>query len=401
MRNRNSITLAMSLVALAATTADAAQTHRQRAVRIWDRVAGIPILNNDPRLAQMEALVAQGRDAEAAAIASSDDSFYNITLRRFFAVLSNRPEDPTEELNDFVATGIGIVRDDHDAREFLTGNKIYKAATTVVDPAADIHSDAAVYGSNSHYQYLDRMMINLRQNLVQADQKAFTAADGTGGTIVLTDTAGLITTRQWGAAHLTAGTNRRGIEFAFREFLCTPIPEWADATIADDRVRQDVDRAPGGDVRTFTTNCRGCHAVMDPLAGAYAFFDWSDSGRLLYRAGVVAGKNRINSGMFPAGYNTVDDSWQNRAKSNHNVAFGWSGAMDGNGIRGVGAMLANSKKFGACMAKRVFQEMCRRPPADAESKFLESLTSEFESNGRKLRPLFEKAAVYPNCLGNK
>ena len=42
-----------------------------------------------------------------------------------------------------------------------------------------------------------------------------------------------------------------------------------------DRIRQDVSRSPGGDARVFLNNCIGCHSGMDPMAQAFAYYNFA------------------------------------------------------------------------------------------------------------------------------
>src|SRR5690606_13703569 len=94
-----------------------------------------------------------------------------------------------------------------------------------------------------------------------------------------------------------------------------------DTTRSPDRVRQDVSRSPGGDSRIFLNACVGCHAGMDPMAQAFAYYDYNETaGRIEYNgAGTVdpdtgtrvQGKYLINSDNFKYGYVTTDDHWDN------------------------------------------------------------------------------------------
>ena len=77
------------------------------------------------------------------------------------------------------------------------------------------------------------------------------------------------------AAHAIAGTNRRLVEYSFREFTCMPIDKWADASGPDTYIGRDVDRFPGGVHQKFTTTCRACHSGMDSLRGAFARYTFS------------------------------------------------------------------------------------------------------------------------------
>ena len=48
-----------------------------------------------------------------------------------------------------------------------------------------------------------------------------------------------------------------------------------DTTRPPDRIRQDVARSPGGDSRLFLNNCVGCHSGMDPMAQAFAYYNFN------------------------------------------------------------------------------------------------------------------------------
>ena len=54
-----------------------------------------------------------------------------------------------------------------------------------------------------------------------------------------------------------------------------------DTSITPDRIRQDVSRSPGGDSRVFLNSCIGCHAGMDPLAQAFAYYNYDETTQRL------------------------------------------------------------------------------------------------------------------------
>ena len=86
---------------------------REQAKRIHDRLAGIP--PSETVLQQMEAAVDPGQPGvalDAAYIAMDDPNFYNVTLKNFAAPWSNENQSAFVPLNDYVATVIGMVRDD-------------------------------------------------------------------------------------------------------------------------------------------------------------------------------------------------------------------------------------------------------------------------------------------------
>jgi hypothetical protein len=421
---------------------------KEQAQRLFDRLNGYPISVSDPRLAQMTSKIASGDLLGAAEIATNEDGFYNITLKKWGATMSNRSEvaifqDPDRamtpffgSLSDFNATIIGAVRDNLDARLLLTGDFIYKADSSIDKPGAatppfatnlaamtSIHSDQTLFFTNHHYIYLEQANVNLRAHLVQTRQKVMTNVyDGYGenpppALIDNPDTAGLLTSRAFMYSHLMDGTNRRFIEFAFREFTCRPISQWADAQVSDVYVRRDVDRAPGGNINLFKTRCLACHGPMDGMAGATAHFDFYKPGSGFYVQGgfPIYATSKVNNGYradvngvflkmnqnatnFPSGHMVIDDSWVNQATHHQNTSFGWKGPLSGNGVHSLGVMLANSDAFPQCMAKRVFTEVCRRPPDTSESTTIKALGDQFVSDGYNLRILFERAAILPTCL---
>lgn len=379
--------------------ADAFAATADVASRLFNRIAGYSLSLANPRRAQMESLISQGKLLEAARIASAEDGFYNITVRQFAAPMSNREESARVVLNDFIAMFVGVTRDNRDARELLSGNFLYignsndpayKAACTdrfgnydgncVYTPSPAFDSPL----SNLHYQAIDKM--NLAKYLIRISPQR---PD-------LKDAAGVLTSTAWANAHFAAGTNRRATEYALREFLCSPIQDLQDTSIGDFRVRKDVDRAPGGNPTIYQTTCRGCHAPMDAMSGAWAFFDRTNP---LESTGIRP-KYSQNATIFPAGYTTKDDSWLNLFTKNQNAALGWRGPLTGNGVAGLGKMLAESRAFSGCMAKRAFTKMCSREPNAAESSTVSVLQDKFEASNYNLRQLLEEAAIVPSCLGN-
>jgi hypothetical protein len=355
----------------------------------------------------MEALVDQGRLAEAAQIATSDDNFLNVTVKHLFTPLSNRNESALFELNDLVATAIGLVRDDRSAKELLTSNYFYRGDPALpgipnvffFDPITQTQTN--YQGNNDHYRALESANVNLARSLVRVPISSY-----------LTDYAGVLTSRAWFEAHMTSGTYRRPIEFAFREFMCTPISVWRDQANPHDRIRQDVSRAPGGSATLFQTQCATCHSGMDAMSSAYRRFNYfEEAGNGAIRIGYPddSGAYSRNTQIYPDGYRSPDDSWINYAVRNRNVAFGWNTGTSGQpisgyGIHQFGQMLADSHGFSTCMTQRVFKEVCRRDPVEAElaqGGTVDRLSQDFESNGYKLRRLFEKAAIEPACLGSQ
>lgn len=364
-----------------ASVAQATPEDRVFAKRLFERLTGVPILETDPRLNGLEAMIGQGDALTAARVITDDPYFYNLTLRGFAAVMSNKDETPFVELDDFQAFIIGSVRDDLDARLFLTGDYRYVGASSAGAPA---YSAA----NNDHYAFLDRNQANLKAVLQRVSPQGASTLPA----------AGVLTTRAWAKAHMEAGTNRRAVEHTFRQFMCAPITQWKDIGLPEYRIRRDVDRAPAGNPGTFQNLCRTCHAGMDALAGAYARYDYVNGQIAFNGIDHVAAKYNQNADTYPDGYVTFDDSWVNFSTQNHNRALGFRGELDGNGLPAFGAMMAGAEGFGKCMTKRVFQEVCRRPLSEADDNMIAEFAANFEAGGYKLRRLFEEVAVSNLCL---
>ncbi len=342
-----------------------AATTKPLSLKIFQRLAGVPLLPSDPRADEMDQLIQAGKTAEAAHIATDDPSFYGVTIRDWAAVMSNKAESPVVDFDDFQAMIIGVVRDDLDARLLLSGNFRYAG-----DPS--LHLPGVSVADNNHYLQLDASGVDLKDALVRQEPQW----DG------IAESAGLLTTRAWAQAHLVDGTN-----------------QWKDPGLPDIRVRRDVTRRPGDDPSTYENTCRTCHAAMDGLTGAWANWDYVNDSLTYYGLYGVAPKMNKNNTVYPAGYVTVDNSWINLAVSHQNTAFGWRGATSGAGINAFGTMMANSRGFSRCMAQRAFEKVCRRSlTADEQSGVLNSLADQFEQDGYKLRGLFETVAALPACI---
>ncbi len=384
--------LCMVFVGLLSTNTQAAE--REQAKRLHDRLAGIP--PSEALLSNMATLISNNRAVEAANLAIDNPAFYNITLKNWIAPWTNRDQNVFVPLNDFTATVIGLIRDDADFRSVLSADVLYVGNTGLGLPAY-------ANNNNAHYQALEDGGFNLKTSLQATTQSAVTG--------VPTDaTAGIITTRGAARAYFINGTNRAMLRFTLMNFLCTDLETLKDTTRSPDRIRQDVSRSPGGDSRLFLNNCIGCHSGMDPLAQAFAYYDFSYdedndpdalNGSLQYHANIVDGKYQINTTTFPYGFITPDNKWSNYWRQGQNQVLGWDKDLDGSGqgAKSLGQELSHSQQFASCQATKVFKAVCLRPPADAADRTeISSLVSTFSSNGYALKPVFAHAAVY--CMGD-
>jgi hypothetical protein len=211
-----------------------------------------------------------------------------------------------------------------------------------------------------------------------------------------------MTTRAAARAFFIDGTNRAMFRFTMLNHLCNDMEQVKDITRAPDRIRQDVSRSPGGDSRIFLNSCVGCHNGMDPMAQAFAYYEYEypegneDAGRLVYTAGQVQPKYHINSDNFKPGYVTPDDRWDNYWRSGPNAILGWDIGLPGggNGARSMGKELANSEAFARCQSINVYRTVCLGEPDQDQ---LDTLKATFQA-GYNMKNVFAEAAV--QCMGD-
>jgi len=361
---------------------------REQARVIHDRLAGVP--PTDTVLTQMENLVAGGDPLSAAFVAMDDVNFYNVTLKNFAAPWTNREASVFVPLNDYIATVIGMVRDDVPFNTLLSADLTYVGNNGVV-PAAPSRFN------NDHYAQLEANNINLRDQLVPTSQSSIQG-------IPIDATAGVMTSRAASEAFFVAGTNRAMFRFTLLNHMCNDLEQLHDTKIPPERIRQDVSRSPGGDSRLFLNNCIGCHNGMDPMAQAFAYYNYDQtSGALEYTDGLVQPKYFNNDLNFPQGFRTPDDSWENRWREGQNAYLGFSPALPGSGAgaKSLGEELANSEAFAACQVEKVFQTVCMRAPEDqVDRDMVAQLTEDFMNPNvldYRMKDVFAETAVY--CMG--
>jgi hypothetical protein len=281
-----------------------------------------------------------------------------------------------------------MVRDDEPFNTVLSANILYVGNGNLGLPPYAMTN-------NDHYQALDDQGIDLKQNLVKTTQTAVTDTPAAG-------VAGILTTRAAAAAFFVAGTNRAMFRFTVLNHLCRQLEEIKDITLPPDMIRQDVSRSPGGDSRIFMNNCIGCHSGMDPMARAFAYYNFdATAGRMIYTPGQVQPKYLINSSNFKYGFVTPDDHWSNYWRHGQNRLLGWAAAKPGTGVgaAALGDELASSDAFAECQVKKVFRNICLRDPVDGNDRAqISSMVSSFRGNGYKMKRVFAEAAVY--CRGD-
>jgi hypothetical protein len=373
----------------------------EQAKRIYERIAGVP--PTPAVLASMTQAICGGTCAPGAAgaapgsagllaaavIATQAPTFYDVTLKNWVIPWTNRDQSVFAPLNDYAATVIGMVRDDVAFNTALSADILY----TVNASGLPAPSNA----SNAHYATAEANGVDLSTALKQTSQSA------TYGTPTAA-TAGLLTTYAAEAAFFINGTNRAMFRFTMINHFCNDMPTLEDTSRPTDRIRQDVARSPGGDSRVYLNTCVGCHSGMDPMAQAFAYYNFNgiagpgvmNTGTMQYTSGQVQPKYLINATNFPYGFVTPDDSWSNRWRGGVNASLGWSPSLPGSGAgaKSLGQELESAAAFAQCQVTKVFTAVCFRAPASsADMATVATLTASFQSGGYKLKQVFQQSAA--------
>ena len=402
-----------------------------QARRIHDRLTGTPPTNE--MLTRMAEAIEVGDNIAAAefamdgAPASGSDpflpangNFYRVLLKNWATPATNQSFDIFAPLNDYSATVIGMVRDSDsteiDFRDLLSANIIYTAELPGIPPYSNYNND--------HYLFLESSAADLSDPdiLQRREQSTVTGIPATG-------TAGVQTTRAAARAFFIDGTNRAMFRFTLVNNLCMDLEQLKDTTRPADRIRQDVSRSPGLDSSLFLNQCAGCHSGMDPMAQAYAYYNYEypsaadvpgmsqeereEMGRLVYSPGQVQAKYHINAGNFVYGFETANDHWTNYWRLGENSErIGWlqeaanTGATDaalnpayseGDGASSLGNELSHTKAFASCQVEKVYYSVCGRTPGPADTEDVNSITDNFSSSGNMKR-VFSEVAVA--CSGH-
>jgi hypothetical protein len=406
MKNKISLVLVTITVLLSQSLWADAQDRRQ-AKRIHDRLTGVPATNI--AIDDMEALLGSDPSGKTAAQYAIDPTqnltnaryFYNVTLKNFAAPWTNEEQTVFTPLNDYSATVIGLVRDGADFRRVLYDDVVYHGVNNPPYSNSD----------NVHYEQLEALGpitgdLSDPSILVADTQSSVTSLPSAA-------TAGIMTSRAGAMAFFSDGTNRAMFRFTLMNHMCTDLEPIKDVSRTPDHVRQDISRSPGGDSRIYLNSCVGCHAGMDGMAGAYAYYEWSytndkTDGNLVFTDGAVSAKHLINSSNFEPGYQMTDDSWINYWRNGQNWLLGWGTAVNpdtngnetGNGAKSLGQELANSNAFAQCQVDKVFEAVCLRGPSEyfgADRAARDGIVTAFKTN-YNMRNVFTDVAAH--CKGS-
>src|SRR5579871_4378513 len=166
---------------------------REQAVRMHNRLTGQP-----PSAANLDAMataISGGNPLGAAQIATAQPGFYNVTLANFVKPWTNRAQTVFVPMNDYVATVMGMVRDDVPFNTVLSADILY---------VGDGTSGEGAYSPNDNNMYLtlDANNVDLSKHLKQVPQSSVTGIPSAA-------TAGIITTRGAASAFFVNGTDRK------------------------------------------------------------------------------------------------------------------------------------------------------------------------------------------------
>ena len=357
---------------------------RERAKAIHDRLTGVPATEADLDL--MDGMTPV--DAAMHAIEAGENSRYfaTVTLKNFAAPWTNRDQSVFVPLNDYTTLVIGMVINEQPFDEILSADRLYVRAGEPLPSAA----------SNAHYEALETRMMapdfDPMTELVEVPQSSAYPILPSGAT------AGAMTTRAASEAFFIAGTNRAMFRFTLLNHMCMDLEQVQDTSIVPDRIRQDVSRSPGADSRVFLNNCIGCHAGMDPLAQAFAYYNFDETSESIeYTDGAVQPKYFNNEETFADGFVTPDDSWENYWRAGQNALIGWNpaGPGAGNGAKSLGQELAGTRAFAECQVEKVFNAVCLRAPVDGDDRDeIQTMTDSFIGNDYNLKQVFAESAAY-------
>ena len=332
---------------------------REQAERIHDRLAGVPptrpVLDDDDD--RRSTATPTNGPITAANIAMDDPHFYAVTLKNFAAPWTNRDQTVFVPLNDYIAT-----RHRHGPRRravqsVLSADILYTAAACRRPPRRR---------SNDHYVALE--IDDARPASTGSSSPTTQSARLRHAAAA---TAGAITTRAAAEAFFIAGTNRAMFRFTLMNHMCQDMEQVHDTSRAAGSHPPGRERSPGGDSRVFLNNCIGCHSGMDPLAQAFAYYDFDETAS--------AGMRRTRRARCSRSTSTTTTNFKPRLR---HAGRPLEQPLAPGPERAARLELATARleatapsrwarsspartAFAQCQVKKVFKAVCLRDPVDA------------------------------------
>ncbi len=151
-------------IALLGVNAAAQSPTPDQATRMYNRIAGVP-----PSAAALTQMTSAPDPVTAALIATNDPAFYNDTIRNLAAPWTSRSQSVFVPLNDYIATVVGMVRDNVPFNTLLSADLVY-----IASPAASSANNlpAYSYANNNLYAQMDANSVDLSTALVSSPQSA-------------------------------------------------------------------------------------------------------------------------------------------------------------------------------------------------------------------------------------
>jgi hypothetical protein len=108
---------------------------------------------------------------------------------------------------------------------------------------------------------------------------------------------------------------------------------------------------------------------MDPMAQAFAYYDYDETAAIALFAGVVAAEVLPQQGHVPGGFSTPTTTGTTTGAA---VATRCSAGTrlpgSGTGAKSLGRELARTDAFARCQVQKVFKDVCFRRPSDAQDR---------------------------------
>lgn len=110
--------------------------------------------------------------------------------------------------------------------------------------------------------------------------------------------------------------------------------------------------------------------------------------------------SKMNKGSFNYGFVVKSDAFVNNANlGSKSSFFGWRGPNQagGKGVKEFGRMLADSRRFSQCMAKRAFESVCIKKISSSDTAKLQRWGDRFESLNYNVKSLYQAVALDSEC----
>ena len=337
-------------------------------------------------------------------IIKNHKEFKSLLLKNFASTWSEIDGKKVTTLNDTILTIIAVIDMNIDYRKILFENIIAKGVslpskkTTKSDeielPNGDIIK-AYFYASNEHYNDLQK------KERYTFSENIFLDKQVPGTHKVNSAVAGILSTNGFAKEAYLAGTNRRALKILIREASCLSLDDIRDAKMTEAYISRDVDRFDSnGSDHTFKSTCKTCHAFLDQLYGAFAYYDVAAGGiypSLIYKFEETLNLRHkmLKNVVYPKGYLKKNNQWFiNLTPSQLNILGFPNEPKSGFGAKSLGELWSKSDSFARCQPKKVFETVCRKKVTDSDQPFINSLVSIFKENNYMLKDLFLRSAIY-------